>query len=395
MIYGDGIHDDTQGIQELIDSGVCEVTLPVPKSFYLISKPLELPSNFRLVLPRFAEIRLAKGSSCLMLKAKTVKREDYVPRVGLWEQLRSYSPDFPCSNIEVRGGIWNFNNREQTPNPIYTKVFDPIDYSGFGFLFYNVKGLCLSSMTLKDPVNFAVTLDTVSYFTVEDITFDFNYGNPMACNMDGIHVNGNCHFGHIRNLKGACYDDLVALNADEGTNGPISHIDIDGIYSEDCHSALRMLTVKNRISNIHVSNVHGTFFQYCIGVTKYFKGETEGLYDSVTFDNIYASKAERLPVYNKKPTSYVYPIIYIEEDTRIKNLRISNLHRREKLIPVSTVYVGADSVIDSLILDNITTENLTGEPCMPLLDNRGTVKHLSCSDIFADGKEVHLTSNCK
>ena len=57
-LYGDGIHDDTAAIQELIDSGVCEVSLPAPEKFYLISKPLELPSNFRLVLPRFAEIRL-------------------------------------------------------------------------------------------------------------------------------------------------------------------------------------------------------------------------------------------------------------------------------------------------------------------------------------------------
>ena len=392
MIYGDGIHDDTLGIQELIDSGACEVSLPAPKKFYLISKPLELPSNFRLVLPRFAEIRLAKGSNCLMLKNKTTKREDHVPRVGLWEQLRSYSPDHPCENIEVRGGIWNFNNLEQLPNPIQTKNFGDGDYCGFGFLFYNVKGLVISSLTLKDPVNFAATLDTVSYFTVEDIIFDFNYGNPLACNMDGIHIDGNCHFGHIRNLKGACYDDLVALNADEGTNGPISHIDINGIYAEDCHSALRMLTVQNKVSHVHVSNVHGTYFQYCIGLTKYFKGETKGEYDSITLDNIYASKAKRLPVYNKKPTSYVYPLIYIEEDTRIKNIKISDLHRREELIPKPTVFIGEESMIDSLILENITTENLTEDPQMPVLDNRGKVGRLYASNIRADGKEVILSA---
>ena len=392
MIYGDGIHDDTLGIQELLDSGACEVSLPAPKKFYLISKPLELPSNFRLVLPRFAEIRLAKGSNCLMLKNKTTKREDHVPRVGLWEQLRSYSPDHPCENIEVRGGIWNFNNLEQLPNPIQTKNFGDGDYCGFGFLFYNVKGLVISSLTLKDPVNFAATLDTVSYFTVEDIIFDFNYGNPLACNMDGIHIDGNCHFGHIRNLKGACYDDLVALNADEGTNGPISHIDINGIYAEDCHSALRMLTVQNKVSHVHVSNVHGTYFQYCIGLTKYFKGETKGEYDSITLDNIYASKAKRLPVYNKKPTSYVYPLIYIEEDTRIKNIKISDLHRREELIPIPTVFIGEESRIDSLILENITTENLTEDPQMPVLDNRGKVGRLYASNIRADGKEVILSA---
>lgn len=59
-------------IRELIDSGSCEVSLPAPKVCYLISKPLELPSDFRFVLPRFAEIKLAKGSDCEMIRNKMV-----------------------------------------------------------------------------------------------------------------------------------------------------------------------------------------------------------------------------------------------------------------------------------------------------------------------------------
>ena len=55
-LYGYGIHDDTLAIQERIDSGVCELVLPAPEVCYLISTPLELPSNFRLVLHRFAEV---------------------------------------------------------------------------------------------------------------------------------------------------------------------------------------------------------------------------------------------------------------------------------------------------------------------------------------------------
>jgi hypothetical protein len=93
----------------------------------------------------------------------------------------------------------------------------------------------------------------------------------------------------MRNLQGACYDDLIALNADEGTGGPITHIDVDGVYCEDCHSAARLLTVKFPVEHIHITNVHGTFYQYCIGITKYYKGESEGYYDGITLDNIYAA----------------------------------------------------------------------------------------------------------
>ena len=74
-------------------------------------------------------------------------------------------------------------------------------------LFYAVRNLKLSSLTLKDPVHWGISFDRVSYFTAEDITFDYNLGNPYAINMDGLHFNGNCHYGVIRNLKGACYDD--------------------------------------------------------------------------------------------------------------------------------------------------------------------------------------------
>ena len=57
-------------------------------------------------------------------------------------------------------------------------------------------------------------------------------------------MNGSCHFGVVRNLRGACRDDLVALNADEGSGGPVTDIMIDGVFAEDCHSAVRLLSVK-------------------------------------------------------------------------------------------------------------------------------------------------------
>ena len=186
-LYGDGIHDDTAAIQELIDNSR-EVVLPEPDKFYLISKPLELHSDFRLVLPRFAEIRLADASNCVMLKNVTV--EDYGKRADfeLFSFLDKYSPDAPCENIRVEGGIWNFNNKAQSPNPLSVGRYDIPYYSGFGMLFYNVRNLSLSSMTLKDPVNFAVTLDTVSYFRVEDITFDMNEGNLYQSNKSNFRL---------------------------------------------------------------------------------------------------------------------------------------------------------------------------------------------------------------
>ena len=404
ILFGDGIHDDTDAIQEMIDSGCCEVFLPAPKVRYVISRPLELPSNFKLCLPRFAEIRLAKGSNCVMLKNKMVvdrcnrtemlmfdhaKRE--ANEAKIYDYIDEYSPDAPCVNIEVTGGIWNFNNLEQGPSPILTGIIEPRSYSGFVFLFYNVRNLRLANLTLKDPSTFSVTLDKVSYFTVENITFDFNYGNPLAACMDGIHLVGNCHFGFIHNLKGACYDDLVAINADEGSVGPITNIRVSGIYAEDCHSAVRFLSCKSRIENVHISDIYGTYFQYCVGISKYYKeGKFDGYYDAITIDHVYASKAVRKAVYNKTEKSYVFPIIWVEGGLEIHDLKITDVYRREKITPVETIKISKGARIDTLILDNLSSENQTEAYEIAMLVNEGEVKNLYPGNIRADGRRVNL-----
>jgi len=138
-LYGNGIQDDTAAIQEMIDNAGSELRLPMPEVCYVISKPLELPSNFKLSLPRFAEIKLAKNSNCFMLQNKAVTDNVNKIKDKFCYCLNEWSADAPCKNIEIEGGIWNFNNLEQSPNPIYTGIIEPENYTGFGFLFYNVK----------------------------------------------------------------------------------------------------------------------------------------------------------------------------------------------------------------------------------------------------------------
>lgn len=401
-LYGDGIHDDTAAIQELIDSGRCEIVLPAPEKHYLISRPLELPSNFRLVLPRFATIRLADGANCAMVRNKVVY--DYAKRLSsevyevplqahLWGYVDDFSPNHPCCNIEVCGGIWDCNNMAQIPNHEFSKDFSVREFCGYGMFFYNVKGLTLRDMTLKDPQRYAVTLATVSYFTVENITFDFNKGNPYPVNMDGIHLDGNCHFGTMRNLKGTCYDDLIALNAHEGSRGDITNIHIDGICAEECHSAVRLLTVCNRVENVRISNVFGTYYQYCVGISKFYPGENTGCYRGISLDHIYAAKAwpaRKGAFQHPRKTESAFPLIWIQGKTVVHDLSITELHRKEKTLPKDTVYVGEGARIGCLTVENAFTENFTGGK-MPLLHNKGQINRLVMRRVDA-GKDEMLVN---
>ena len=414
-LYGDGIHDDQPAIQEMLDSGSKEIKLPTPAKNYLITKTLEIPSDCSFSLPRHAVIKLADGANCFMLKNKTVYKpakrlhpEMYNHKASLGERgaevaeradffVNDYSPDEADTtrNITVCGGIWDCNNMGQKPNPQRGNNFDTYGYVGYGMLFYNVKDLTLKEMTLKDPVNFSVTLDRVSDFTVRDVEFDFNLGNPVPLNMDGIHVNGNCRSGVIENLSGACYDDLVALNADEGSFGPITNIKINNISAENCHSAVRLLTVKNAIENIRITNVSGTYYQYGIGFTNYYKGSVDGYFDGIALEDLNISKADREPI--RKLVAPVVPKwgagrhfspVWIQENAKVKTITVRNLHRVERINPIETITVGENAEIDELTLENIVTENHTGQP-MPLFKNSGTVKNLIASGLKTDGDEIY------
>lgn len=65
---GDGVHDDTDAIQALLDSGRSLVYLPPPPKEYLISRTLKIGSRTELRLDRLTRIRLAPNSNCPMLQ---------------------------------------------------------------------------------------------------------------------------------------------------------------------------------------------------------------------------------------------------------------------------------------------------------------------------------------
>ena len=63
------------------------------------------------------------------------------------------------------------------------------------------------------------------------------------------------------------------------------------------------------------------------------------------------------------------------------------MHRREKEDPLSTIFVGKDTVVEHLILENVTTENATGQP-MPLLENHGIIQTFRGRSLRTDGDAI-------
>lgn len=381
QLYGDGLHDDTQAIQQMLDSGTSEVTLPAPIREYLISDCLRIHSGQTLRLSPTTRVRLQDHSDCLMLTNAEIGSHD----------------------IAVIGGIWDFNNQNQSPNPCkqpdgwkgthfdanpeLIMRYDDV-YRGIIMRFFDITRLTVRDITFKDPVTFCLQLAYVTHFTIENVFFDQNDGNPTAENMDGVHIDGGCRFGLIRNVKGTCYDDVVALNADDWCDGPISDIQVDGVFGANSLRGVRLLSMTSPVTRISVNNIFGTFYQNAIGLTYFYPRicGRRGQMQDIVIRNIFASNAPRREVYNK-PGPYTFSLIWVDSDIDVGNLVIENVFRHETVAAVESLHICANANIDMLQLSHLEHDNNTGTP-VPAILNEGCITRCYLHDVRAHGDQL-------
>ena len=363
-LVGDGVADDTAAIQERLDSGVSCVYLPPPAKNYLISRTLRIGSGTELRLDRLTVIRLAPKSDCPML-------ENTCFRGGGTNSF-----------VAVTGGIWDADNVRQTGNFMQTpdlrkkmpKAFDPDWFIGMAMRFCHVENMTLRGVTVRNPVTYGIEFGKAAYVTVDDVTFDYRKWNPVPLNMDGVHLDGFCHHFRITNLRGTCFDDMVALNANDGIcspeEGPITDVDIDGLYCDYCHSAARLLSAGAELKRVTIRNVHGNFYCYTVGLTHYFPQKPRGTMDDIVISDVFASKAIGP---NKIDCAFrrQMPVIQVEGPNDIGSLTIERVHRNERTLPADTIGIDAQATVRRLTVRDCKMDNRLGRPIRFLgLDGR-------------------------
>lgn len=379
LLYGDGIHDDTDAIQEMLDSGEVTISLPQPADHYAISRTLRIHSGQTLTLPLMARIRLLPGSSCRMLE-NDLSGEEH--------------------DISVIGGIWDMDNTRQNQNPYpYTCKDEKLQYKGpfYGngdkatyyaadqhtgccMMFSHITRFRISDVTFRNPTTFGMQACFLKYFTIENIQFDYTTWNPRPLNMDGVHLDGGCCYGHIRNLQGRCYDDLLALNADDFLSAPITDISVDGVYGEDTLRAVRLLSAESEVSRISVRNVFGSYYGSAIVLSRFYNHIPGiGNFGILSFENIHARSSCPEDVVDKERWN-TGEIIRFEGRCHIRSLNIRNLSRYEDFADIPTIHVKQDVVIHRLSIEN--TVQQVKECCDPaFLHNNGTIQNLRIRDL--------------
>ena len=367
-LAGDGASDDTAAIQARLDSGLSCVYLPPPAKCYLISRTLKIGSDQELRLDRFSVVRLAPKSNCPMIENRGY--------VGGSDR-----------RIALTGGIWDMANIDQSPNPQQYGRLNPPKASpmpkyhendfffGMAMRFSTVEGMTVRGVTLRNPTSYGIAFCKTSCFLVDDVTFDYTTWNPIPLNLDGVHFDGHCHHGKVSNLRGTCFDDLVALNANDGQcaqeEGPITDVDIDGVYADYCHSAVRMLSTGAELKRVTVRNVHGNFYTYAVGLTHFFPKRPRGCFDDIVISDVFAAKVfspEGIGVNSRTN----FPPIWVQGPVDVGSLTIRNLSRDERNVPVATIRVDRDAKVDRLTVRDCKVINRMEKP-LAFFDVRGKV----------------------
>lgn len=381
ILYGNGVNDDYPAIQEMLDSGISEVILPPTEKCYLISNTLKIHGGQTLKMGRFTEICLMPYSNCAM-----VEDDDF---------------DNFKENICIDGGIWNMNNTKQAPNPLHfpddsgmtfqqkrekmgykpetVTSFLPI-YNGICMRFCRIKNFIIKNITLRNPVIFGIQMAHIEQFTVENIVFDYKTGAPKLWNLDGVHVEGHCKHGVIRNLKGTTHDDLVAITADDGLYGPIDNIVVDGIFADHAHSAVRILSHGVPIKNLKISNIYGSFYVYCVGITKYHGGDDErGVIKNVIIEDIAVSSSEG----TADVPGGVHPIIWVQKGVDLDGLTVRNVEREEEAFPVPLLGVDEGATVKRLDISNVHQTSLIDKD-VPLLSVKGETEIIKQENLIKE-----------
>ena len=246
---GDGIHDDFAAFQAALDSGAKEIT--IPQGIYMISQTLKVPSDTSILADRCARI--------VMKSLSQRRRNEFL--------LCNSDPENGNQNIKIVGGIWDGNNT--APENAKSALFDKTGYSGAMLNFFHVEGLELRDLVLANTVTYYVRLGKVHHFEIENIDF---VCDAFGANQDGLHCSGDVKHGTVKNIRalsfGQTNDDMVALNADDSVErvenldllrDTIEDITFENIFTQNCHTIIRMLSVTAEIKNIRFKNVYGGF----------------------------------------------------------------------------------------------------------------------------------------
>lgn len=347
MLYGDGIHDDYKGLQNLLDKrGIVVIDKP---GTYLVSKTLIIRSYTKLVVSPGVVIKAAPMSKCAVIEnehfAGGGRDTDIVISGGIF--------DGNCDNMGL-DGVYEAKHRLDEP-------YSPDKFKGKLIRFAHIDKIILEKLTVKDPVSYGIQIGDVRGFVTRDIFFDYNWHFGTT---DGVHINGPARDGVIENLYGTTNDDMVSLTTydephAEVSMGDIENVSIRNISAKNGFSGVRLLSGENfSVKNIRIDGLYGDYRHSGVIISNHNLRPGKVWFDNIILENFFVSKSHT-PL---SEDCFCYwetgadkqSIIGFEKEACCGNVTIRNIFRhQEKSTNGALIEMTEDTKIERLVLDNI------------------------------------------
>lgn len=201
--------------------------------------------------------------------------------------------------LRSKAAVWDGNNvnqdRRSRESRFALKEYDPAYYFGICLRMRGVRNFTFRNVTIRNPESYGLQISDAVYFTVENVSFDYNLKRP---NMDGIHIDGPARYGCVRNLFGSTNDDMVALNCDDGyacevsRGGEIRDVLIDGLFADNGYTAVRLLSCGHMLENVIIRNIFGKYRFNVVSFTHHnVHADPLRVFKNVLIDGVFAGKA--------------------------------------------------------------------------------------------------------
>ncbi|MDR1291265.1 MAG: hypothetical protein LBK06_08690, partial [Planctomycetaceae bacterium] len=177
----------------------------------------------------------------------------------------------------------------------------------------------------------------------------------------------------------------------EISRGPITDIQIDGLFCANGYRAVRLLSSGDPVKRVRISNIFGSFRLNCVSLTHFnvHPGQPT-VFEDIVIDGVFSAKQFEKDV---KPEPWdeknrrSQSIVRIESTALVENLTVQNLSRREWMPNAApTILIDTAANVKNLRLRDIEQVNKSETP-LPLIVNNGTINRLFLNSVTVSEPE--------
>lgn len=309
--------------------------------------------------------------------------------------------------ITVRGCFLNGSREHQPGTKPELEFFNNQEADGTfiaGLEFFGVNDLVIEDVTLWNIRSFALWIANADRIDIRSVTVDHGATSDTGlhyANVDGLHFNGPVRHLNIDGLKLRSVDDALALTANDHRRsdltiandsgpyvgqGPITDVTISNVILMDAVQGMKFLSSTEPIDRVVVNNVAGTLKgNWLAYIGNFMNPDAFGKIGSLTFSNVNVDRT--LP--DAALTADLAEIV-----NRRKNDRIFYDDFNEGAFPM----ININAQIDNLIIRNFSTRVADSRPVVRLGSKaiiRSMTAELSLQDAQLIGVPLELDAGSR